>query len=129
MNCAVIIGCNSYPEDPEILHTLRCAENDARALKEILETPFRGDFGDVRLFTNEPSHEIIDSIYNCLDKAMNNDMVLIYHAGHGRLDRFLDLHLCTHNTRSSSLPTTSLPVAQIKKIYRPIPLNKNRLYT
>lgn len=117
MNYAILIGCNTYPNASKELRTLRCAENDAKELKKILLDPSRGNFGkkNITLFTNEPHHEILDSIYRYLDKAMSNDIVLIYYSGHGWLGKNLGLHLCTSNTNLDSLPTTSLPMSQIKQ--------------
>lgn len=111
---AICIGCDSYPLDPENLHSLRCSENNAREMERILADPNRGEFNHVRLFTSEPNHVILQSIEEYLTKAETNDTVLIYYSGHGKLDRSNKLHLCTANTRMSLISSTSLPAGTIK---------------
>jgi len=112
---AICIGCNNYPKDPERLPTLKCAENDAKELKEILADPKRGNFDDIKLFTNEPHYDILPAIEKLLSSAKKDNLILIYYSGHGRLDNRNRLCLATSSTEVTALATTSLPVARLKE--------------
>jgi hypothetical protein len=113
---AILIGCNEYPKDPDKLHKLKCAENGAEKMKEVLANQERGMFNDVKLFTTEPHNEIATAIQKILTNTKSGDLVLIYYSGHGRLDNWNKLHLATSDTEVSALATTSLPVDLLKKL-------------
>ena len=115
---AILIGCNNYPGDSSRLPPLKCAENDARGLREVLvDKDISGfDPNNVRLFSGEPNQEILMEIAKCLNEAQPDDLVLIYFSGHGKLDKINKLHLATSNTNTDILGVTSLPVATVKEI-------------
>jgi hypothetical protein len=113
---AILIGCDVYRREPEKLPRLKCAENDAEKMKEVLANPKRGMFNDVKLFTTEPHHEISTAIEKILTNTKRGDLVLIYYSGHGRLDNRNKLHLATSDTEVSALATTSLPVDLLKRL-------------
>jgi uncharacterized caspase-like protein len=113
---AILIGCNKYPKDPDKLHELKCAENGAEKMKEVLANPERCMFDDVKLFTTEPYNEIATAIQQILTNTKRGDLVLIYYSGHGRLDNRNKLHLATSDTDVRALATTSLPVDLLKEL-------------
>ncbi len=115
---AVLVGCSNYPEEPEKLPPLKCAESDATRLRELLLDKDIGGFDpdNALLFTNQPSYEVLKGIAKCLDQAERDDLVFIYFSGHGKLDTGNKLHLATSNTTVDLLAATSLPVAMIKEI-------------
>lgn len=115
---AVLIGCNNYPEDPEKLPPLKCAENDAQGLRGVLiDKDIAGfDPNNVFLFTNQRHDEVLMGIAQCLGQAGRDDLVLVYFSGHGKLDKSNKLHLATSNTKTDFLGVTSLPVAKVREI-------------
>ena len=102
---ALLIGCNNYPGDRQNLPPLKCAENDARGLREVLVDKDIGGFdpNNVYLFSGEPNQEVLTAIAKCFNEAQPDDLVLIYFSGHGKLDKGNKLHLATSNTNTDLL--------------------------
>ena len=80
---ALIIGNNAYRALPR----LRTAVKDARAVAELLQS--RYGFRATTL-TNATRNEVIQALDALRNKLTERDNVLIYYAGHGKLDRGSD---------------------------------------
>ncbi len=115
----LIIGINyKNSEFDELLF----AENDANAIKEVL---LRQDIkvveeGDIETLVGNPdSNDLRLSLGKILKKAENEDTILIYFAGHGKLDDYNSLCLATRETQKNMIRETSIPldyiVLEIKK--------------
>jgi uncharacterized caspase-like protein len=113
---AVVIGINEY-EDPGF-GKLKYAENDARAIYDVLINPDIGDFAkeDVTLLSGKSKSEVEESLETVLSEAKKDDLVFIYFAGHGKLDKSGSLCLAARNTKIDRLLATSVHLEQIRRI-------------
>jgi hypothetical protein len=101
---ALVIGTNNY-KDPGL--KLDFAEDDARAMKEILSNPNLYGFKVTDLI--DMSHLTVSKkIEELLINAQQEDFILIYFSGHGKLDDQNDLYLFLNDTEMDYFRTTSL---------------------
>jgi uncharacterized caspase-like protein len=120
---AVLIAASRFPDEPK-LQPLRCPENDADGLHEVLSSKTHGDFTDAVVLKNVPHHEALLKINQVLKRAEKEDFVLIYYSGHGKLDMAGRLHLATLNTTVDALEATSIPVESIRNYVDVSPCTK-----
>ena len=113
---AILIAASKFPEEPGLTE-LRCPENDVDALHELLISPDFGQFAEVVPFKNAPSYKILPKLNSILSAAAQDDLVLVYYSGHGKLNRLGHLCLAASNTVFSSLEATSIPAAVIKTYF------------
>jgi len=111
----VLIASSRFPEEPK-LQDLACPENDADGLFEVLSDEVIGGFTELQVVKNQPSYAILRSVHKVLLKAGRDDLVLIFYAGHGKLDRGGRLHLATLDTVNDELETTSIPAQRIRDL-------------
>jgi len=110
---AVLIAGSRFPEEPA-LSELRCPERDVDGLRELLSAKESGDFTQVTVLKNPPHSQALMTIYQVLNAAGKDDLVLIYYSGHGKLDRAGRLHLATSDTRVDALAPTAIPVHSVR---------------
>ena len=111
----VLIASSCFPDEPK-LTDLACPERDVEGMHAVLSDDAIGGFSEVKVIKNEPSHAVLRSIHEVLRKAGRNDLVLIYYAGHGKLDRAGRLHLATSDTVVEALETTSIPAQRLRDL-------------
>jgi caspase domain-containing protein len=104
---AILIGNETYL-DPGLAN-LGGPANDVAALASVLEHPERGGY-DVRRFIDRPASEVWGALDEAFGEAQFGDEMLIYYAGHGKLDAAGRLCLAGAETRSKALYSTSIPV-------------------
>lgn len=116
---AVIIGISSY-QDTQI-PTLRYASSDARAFHDWIVSPDGGKYAPsrVRLLLNEQATgaNIKMALFEWLREAIEEDMVVIYFAGHGSPEspeNPNNLYLLPYDTRYGSIATTGFPMWDIE---------------
>jgi uncharacterized caspase-like protein len=116
---AVLIGNSEFPDEPE-LRSLRCAIRDVEGFCEVLSSETHGPDGpyQVELLRNESHGVITKTIFRVLKAAQQDDLVLIYYSGHGKLDSRGELYLASHDTTSELLPASSVPIERIKSFIR-----------
>ena len=73
---AIVIGNNNYDH----LKNLENAQNDARAVHELLESDYRFES---QLLLDATGQDIYRAFGEVTNKAGENDLVLVYYAGHG----------------------------------------------
>jgi uncharacterized caspase-like protein len=124
---AVIVGINDYPRLPK----LKYAVNDARGFYRLLVEDNRVPAENVTLLLDEQASLV--SLRSTLgtrlkNAARENDMVIIYFAGHGATERDvtspdgdgLEKYLLPFDTDPADLYTTALPMVEIARIFNRI---------
>jgi len=116
---AVVVGVSSY-EDSRI-PSLRYANRDARAFYDWLVSPGGGRFApsNTRLLIDEhaTNERIKEALFNWLKQAIEEDVVVIYFAGHGSPespDAVQNLYLLPHDTQYDNIAVTGFPMWDIE---------------
>ncbi len=116
----VIIGLAQYQHSGKWrLENLRYADNDATGLAEYLKSPQGGDFDNVELLTNAQATaaNIRIAIREHLRGVQENDLVLIFWAGHGCPDPHepQKLYLITHDTDPAHMAATAYGMDEFRR--------------
>jgi uncharacterized caspase-like protein len=116
---AVVIGVSEYKDSR--IPSLRYATRDAQAVYEWLVSPNGGRFAPSRvnlLIDRKATNENIkDSLFTWLKQAIEEDLVVIYFAGHGSPespDTLRNLYLLPHDTNYSNIAVTGFPMWDIE---------------
>lgn len=116
---AVIIGVSEYADSG--IPSLRYATADARATYDWLVSPRGGRYAPARvkllLDRDATAMNIRDALFNWLRQAIEEDVVLIYFAGHGTPDSPdtpNNLYLVPHDARYQSIASTGFPMWDIE---------------
>jgi hypothetical protein len=120
---AVVIGINDYPRLPK----LKYAANDAEAFYHLLVDDNRVPAENVTLLVNEQATLVnLRSTLGTRIKnaARENDMVIIFFAGHGATERDatspdgdgLEKYLLPYDTDPADLYTTAMPMGEVGRI-------------
>ncbi|MDA8695262.1 caspase family protein, partial [Alphaproteobacteria bacterium] len=107
---ALIIGNNDY----EYLPKLKTAVNDAETMSQILEDKY--NFEKIITLTNASRKEILTELYSLKKTLSFNDNLLIYYAGHGQIDRQLDIGYWQPVDALPDLPTEWIGIDTITSI-------------
>jgi hypothetical protein len=102
---AFLVGNDTFPKDPSI-PPLRFTQNDARELAKVLEDQETCGF-ETRLYLNRPSQEVLTSLEQVSGELGQDDTLLFYYSGHGRL-RGNELCLVSNESITKSLGATSI---------------------
>jgi TPR repeat protein len=115
---AIIVGINEY-DDPGF-ENLKYAESDAHAIYDVLSNPDIGGFSkdDIVLLTGKSKSDVEESLETVLDEAKRDDMVFVYFAGHGKLDKTGELCLAARNTKVNRLLSSSIHLGQIHRLVK-----------
>ena len=81
---ALIVGNNVYRDQQNRWPELKTAISDARSIEQILRQHY--GFEDVEVIENGTRRDILKALEQLSRKALPNDSVLVYYAGHGFLD-------------------------------------------
>jgi hypothetical protein len=116
---AVVIGVSEY-EDSRI-PGLRYAARDAQSVYDWLVSPNGGRFAPSRvnllLDRNATNENIKEALFAWLKQAIEEDLVVIYFAGHGSPespDALHNLYLLPHNTKYNSIAASGFPMWDIE---------------
>ena len=81
---ALVIGNNHYNDSRGQWQPLKTAVSGARAVKELLQDDY--GFSDVQLLENASRRDVLLALESLSQRAMPDDNVLVYYAGHGFMD-------------------------------------------
>ena len=118
---AVVIGISKYAH-PQKVTPLKYAAADAKAFHDFIKTPVGGGFDDdhVRLLLDEQAtvQAVRSALGTFLKKAVKDDLVYIYFAGHGAPEpkNPSNLYFLTYEADPDDLFGTALPMDQITYI-------------
>ncbi len=128
---AVIIGINDYPRLPK----LKYAVNDAQAFYRLMVEENRVPAENVTLLLNDQASLV--NLRSTLgtrlkNSARENDMVIIFFAGHGATERDasspdgdgLEKYLLPFDTDPADLYTTAMPMVEVSRIFNRIRSNR-----
>jgi len=115
---AVIIGINKYKNTRE----LNYAVQDAESIKSMLIADYKFPESNIKMLTNDQAtrETIRESIYDVIQKASEDDQILIFFAGHGETEVLPTGgemgYLLPVEGEPSKLYLTALPMSEIKSI-------------
>ena len=118
---ALIIGISRYRNNSRGVQNLRYADVDARTLYDFLQQPAAGGFAreNMLLLSNEDAtlERIRSALTSCVARASENDLLLIFFAGHGDGDQNArqNLYLIAHDTSVDAMPQTALAMPELRR--------------
>jgi uncharacterized caspase-like protein len=101
-----VLQCRpANPKDPSI-PPLRFTQNDAREFAAVLEDPETCGF-ETKLYLNRSSQEVLTGLEQISGELEQDDTLLFYYSGHGKL-RGNELCLVSNESTTTSLGATSI---------------------
>ena len=111
---ALLIGNGTFLPDSG-LDNLRGPVNDVERLARVLADPERGCF-EVRTLLDRPGSEVFPAIEDIVNDATRDDLVLIFYAGHGKLDGGGRLCLAMADTQTRRVFSTSISASGLTNL-------------
>lgn len=117
---AIIVGVSNYRYQDAGLRSLDFADDDARAVAELLRTPAGGGFSstNVKLLIDADASLLAlrSALKETSKRAKREDLVFIFFAGHGAPDPVSsqNLYFLFHDTKVVDMPKTAFPMAELK---------------
>jgi hypothetical protein len=117
------IGIGDYDKAPKLPN----AADDARALAELFEKTSKPLFRSVhvrRLLDKEATRgAVLKGLRNLAKDATSRDVVIVFFAGHGKLDDRKRLYLLAADTDPDpeELTTTGIPAEELKRLVKDLP--------
>jgi hypothetical protein len=118
---AVVIGVAQYKYHDGGLNDLAYPDDDARVLRDFLQSREGGKFSppDILLLENEQAtiEMVRGALASFLMQAGPDDLVLFFIAGHGAPDPYdpQNLYYLLHDTRVADMPRTALPMTELQQ--------------
>jgi uncharacterized caspase-like protein len=112
---AVVVGISRYQNAHDIPN-LRYADRDASAMYEFLRSPQGGGYPEshVKLLLNENATYLAlrDALFTFLQRAIAEDLVIVYISGHGAPDpkNQKNLYFLAYDTDVSRMASTAFPM-------------------
>jgi hypothetical protein len=119
---ALVIGINQY-EQEKGFNPLKYAVADAEEVAKLLDDKKIAEFEEVVLLNekeNQTSSQVQSKLADIINKTEKDDLVVIYFAGHGKLDKRDRLCLVTLDTEIDKLRATSVPLDNINRMIEEI---------
>ncbi|MBO6503632.1 MAG: caspase family protein [Kordiimonadaceae bacterium] len=110
---AILIGCSEY-EDNAFLSPLKYAVNDIEKFGDLLGNPEYCGFSTTVL-ANPKCKDAASVLYQEIDQAGQDDFLLFYYSGHGKLSKSGALMLAMPETREVDLGVSALSTETIKQ--------------
>lgn len=118
---ALIIGISRYLNNSRGVRNLDYADADARALYDFLQQRTAGSFEreNMLLLSNEDAtlFRIRNALTSFVARASEDDLLLIFFAGHGDADPKAqqNLYLIVHDTNIEAMPQTALAMPELRR--------------
>lgn len=120
---AVVVGISQYQHTGTGLSSLKFADRDAQAFRDFLLSPEGGSFKKeniVYLINEEAtSQKVRSALFTFLTKPREQDLVVLYFAGHGAPDPNdrRNLYLLTYDTKPDDMGGTAFPMWQLQDVF------------
>src|SRR5437016_3300092 len=120
---AVVVGISRYQNTGTGISSLKYADRDAQAFRDFLLSPEGGSFKKeniVYLINEEAtSQKIRSSLFTFLTKPRDQDLVVLYFAGHGAPDPNdrRNLYLLTYDSKPDDMGGTAFPMWQLQDVF------------
>lgn len=118
---ALVIGISRYQNNLKGIPNLEYADADARSIYDFLQQPEGGGFSrdDMLILSNEQATngQIRQALSSFVTRASENDLLLIFLAGHGAPDPSVreNLYVIAYDTRVDDMPNTALLMADLRR--------------
>ncbi|MEN3326595.1 MAG: hypothetical protein V7638_1402 [Acidobacteriota bacterium] len=118
---ALIIGISRYKNNLKGIPNLKYADQDATAMYEFFQKRTGGGFTreNMLLLQNEQATtaNIREALTHFITRASENDLLLIFFAGHGAPDPFYpqNLYVITYDTSVEAMEQTAFAMASLRK--------------
>ncbi len=120
---AVVVGISKYAHRSRELEDLQYAARDALAFREFLVSPGGGGYKEqnIRILTDEQATlvNIRTALFTFLTKPQEEDLVVIYFAGHGMADPNdpRQLYLLAHDSEFRNMGGTALLMSDFQDVF------------
>lgn len=120
---AVVIGISQYKNSGDNFPNLQYADRDAAQFRDFLETPAGGGFApqNVLYLQNDQAtmQAVRTGLFTFLTRPSENDLVVIYLAGHGAPDPNdpRQLYFLTYDTDAANMGGTAFPMFDLTEVF------------
>jgi hypothetical protein len=111
---AVLIGNGAFPHAEGVLTPLAAPAHDVSVLAGLLADPEICRFDAPQTLVDRDAKTIKQTLLRTLNGARPQDLVLLYYAGHGKLDG-AQLYLCASDTEPETLAATAVSISDIRE--------------
>jgi hypothetical protein len=113
---ALLIGNGSYSDPDGVLQPLKGPKNDVTVLRDALTNVDYGlfDAADVSVRTDLDRTKLAEELYDFVDRASSDDMLLIYFSGHGERVAGQQLGLCGVDIQHSKRETACFKASELQ---------------
>ncbi|MEU0786131.1 caspase family protein [Streptomyces sp. NPDC006173] len=112
---ALLIGNAEFPNEPALAR-LRGPANDLSELRAALTDPEAGLPWEVTSVLDGTTQQVQEALFTFFHRATAREQLLLYYSGHGRLDLYNRLHLCTHDTTLDWLRTRAVRQSYVNEL-------------
>ena len=115
MRRALLCACSEY-RDPAFA-PLKFSLNDIEAVRHLLEERELCDFEDIEVLSNPGKSEAHEAIEHLTADSEQDDLILFYFSGHGKLARDGSVALVLNDTKENRLHSTGLLDDQLRILF------------